>query len=84
MLTYEYSPNTTKKTLLENDSYSENTRVNIAKNLFWYKKEQLQFLRFYNLWVFWRKDPGKYLQLFPLNTALLRFSGYFLQLSNFS
>ena len=49
MLHVIYGLDTTNKTLLENDSCcSENTQANIAKNLFWDKKQPLLFLRFDN------------------------------------
>ena len=69
---------TNSKTLLENDSYcSENTRANIAKNLFSDKKEQPYFLLFTNLWVFKGGPGANASDAFLFNTALLGFSGYF-------
>ena len=49
---------TNSKTLLENDSYcSENTRANIAKNLFSDRKEQPYLLLFNNC-GFLKEGPG--------------------------
>ena len=76
-------PAATNKTLLENDSCgSENTQTNIAKHIFRDTKEQLQFLRSDNSWVFEGGPTANASDAFLFSTALLGFSAYFLQLNS--